>query len=495
MANTNVCNYSLEINGSNWICCLEVSTDGEKKADENLDDGCVSVVNQTSYLASHVTDLPCFTEGWYMHTPNGAISYYKNNENYYYCQGGGTSPTTNTGCLPIAKIDTAVVASHISLLKTTNTLNGTILCSRLNNPAYKTGLILEPIIKFKTSIFKITGCEKKYYDYKFKQDTEFTIDLKDYSLNGFVKNGNYIETRDGHGYLSEKGYDNLVMLVPFNGIRVGSVNLLTTILSRQLIKAQCKCKNIDYVKTELKIGKKIMRGYYCFLVKKLEKMYNLNFNNKSDKKTIITVIDYLNTIQPFIKFMFANWYVESNEGTMFCRKLALKMVLVYNTLVKYLIENRVEMNDEMLTIYFDLMWKTLICCKKISIKKINALFYPFVKTNIFPPQYCIIFKKWFMFVEENMDINELSQIENAFDRLPVDTLLKANNCPTSPYYYLTLVEAVTPLELVRDKMHTYIRKITEENNTPTTYTISKEEKEKIIEKAMHKRLTHYTQSL
>jgi hypothetical protein len=479
---TPTCTVSTITNNHSWICCEDSKTDDLAQ--------CEQVSNVTNALATRITQLPCFSTTWYKRTTGGAISYYKNQDGYYYCEGGGTSATTGTGCPPIPLIETTKVTQNIKIVNTTNQTNNTLLCDKVTNPGYEIGPILEPLINFKVSIFKITGCNKKYYDFDFKKKTEFSIDAKEYNSRNFIKSGNYIETRDGTGYFSDDNYKGLVMSIPYNGIYIGTINMLTTLLSRQLIKAQCKCNDMDYNAMMLKIGSKIMQGYRNQLIKKLEKQYNLSFKNSVDRKSILIVIDYLNSENPFIKFIFANWYVSQNDGTLYCRKLAIKMVFVYKMVVKLLKEQNININDEIINIYMDLMWKTLICCKKISIKKINYAFKKFTTTDLFSKIYCLIFKKWFCFVDINNDIHELIQMEIAFDRMTTDELLNATDCPSSPNYYLTLNEPYINLIVIKDRMQLYIRLTIDIKNTPKSEDISEEQQKKIVKKSLKDRLIH-----
>ena len=482
---TEVCDVSTIINNNNWVCCAGSETD-------RIGNNCEQVTNMTDYIAD-ITDLPCFSTTWYKRTTGGAISYYKTTNGYYYCQGGGKAPTTGTGCPPIPLISTAKVESHINLFLTTNQTNRTLLCSTVKNPAYVAGPIFEPVIDYKVSMFKITGCNKKYYDYNFKKDTEFVINIKDYNARNFIKNGNYLEIRDGHGLFSDDSLKNLVMMVPFNGVYINTINMLTTLLSHQLIKAQCKCNNVDYVQMMLKFGRKIMKGYRSYLIKKLEKSYKLSFSDPTDRKSILIVIDYLNKEKPFIKYLFSNWYVSQNEGTLYCRKLAIKMVFVYKMFVKLLDDLSIEINDEIINVYMDLMWKTLICCKKISIRKINNSLKQFTNgKELFSKSYCAIFKKWFCFVDINDDIHELIQIEIAFDRMSMSDLLKATDCKGSSYYYLTLAEKHIHLQIIKDRMQIYIRQIIDAMNTPSSTELTDTQKNDIIVKALKKRLKDFT---
>ncbi len=481
---TEICNVSLTEKNKHWVCCANNQTPDLAN--------CEQVSNFTNYLAG-IENLSCFNTSWYKRTTGGAISYYKNTNGYYYCTQGGDEPITGTGCNPIPLLNQTVVSSNVNLMNTTHGDFNTLLCKKVSQPSLPASPIKEPLVNFKASIFKVVKCVKTYYDYNFKKETEFTINIKDYNARNFIKNGNYLEVRDGTGLFSDDKYDGLVMSVPFNGINIESINMLTTILSKQLIKFQCKCPKANYVKMMLKIGRKMMRGYVSFLIKKIETNYNLSFQNESDKKSILIVIDYLNKESPFIKFLFNNWYVSQNEGTRYCNKLNVKMTFVYKMIVKLLKKNDVTMSDEIIDIFYELMWKTLICCKKISINKINALFYPLVNVNLFSKDYCVIFKKWFCFVNSNDNMHELVQMEIAFDRLSTSEQLKASSCPESPNFYLTLCEKYMSIVVIKDKMQLYIRNINDVMNTPSTFPISDEEKQIIIAAAMEKRLEDYTQ--
>lgn len=435
-----------------WFCCGET---GESGITQN--EHCTPVNNFTAKI-SNISNVTCFNTGWYS-TVDGQIQYYQTEGGAYYTtKGGETYYTTGTGNL-IPKLDPQKIANDIQLAVTYTYFTQTIYGKKSRSSHLNGGGSDQPLLDFKTGIFRIKNGSKTYYDYKKDDDVQFLINFHDYNIRNYIKNGNYFEVKGGTGFIDSITNESTRLMTPYCGVFPHTINILTTLVSAKLIEITLKtCSLKNYNKNLTLYSSLLLIPYIKKMICQICKTYKMNWNNPEDKKMILFMIKYTNSQNPYLLILFENWYLNEFEPiNIYALQLSVKITFFLTELEQALAKLNVQMNDDIRDAFYKMIWDYMFGYKKLTIKKLNDIFRVFANGNdVFSQHFCCIVKKWFGIINNTTSMIDLTHIEVGTKTMTQEELYNASTCPEHLLYYKNLLQLHFDILTVKVRLHQYI---------------------------------------
>lgn len=449
-----ICDQFTTTKAQKWICCGTGQTPSGIPQNED----CFAVEGFTEYVSQATTKLPCFSTAWYS-TVSGQIQYYQTEGGAYYTtKGGETYYTTGTGNL-IPKLDPQKIANDITFAVTYTYRTGTLFCEQARSSHLNGGGSDEPLLNFKTGLFRIKNGKKTYYDYKKDDEVQFLIDLHEYNIRNYIRNGNYFEIKGGTGYIDNITNESTRLMTPYCGVFPHTINMLTTLVSAKLIEktlATCSLKN--YTKDLVAFANILLLPYIKQMIVSICKTYKMSWSNPEDKKMILFMLKYTNQQSPYMLVLFKNWFLnEFSAINVYSLQLSVKVTFFLTELEQALAKYNVQMNDEIRNAFYKMIWDYMLMKKKLTVKTLNSIFKVFANgNNIFSQHFCCIIKKWFGIIDSTTSMIDLTHIEIGTKTMSQEELYNASTCPLKPLYYKNLLQEHFDLQTVRVRLHQYV---------------------------------------